>query len=389
MGDGPMETSVLPECGAGLNATRCGGTDVLWHERPDFAQLTALWDMLPGGAVSSPFQTPEFLDCFFRGLAPGTCETFGVLAAHRPGAAEPCVLLPLIHYSKGSVRFASCPDLGVSDQNAPVLSRSQAGDGEAMVLAMCSDMMWGIKGADVVDVKKVHGTIGTTPNPLFHLPEAMDESATLFFDADALAAVGQGSKKKGVYKKAGASFRKLEKEGVRLVEVTSPAARLDILDAMMAMREERFRTLGRANSLKQDNREGFYRSLAGHSGSGNPIRILALKTDEELVAAVVMLAKDRFVNGILTSIGSERWQRFSPGMVMLVQSVYWARDNGIRIYNFGTGLQAYKSRFGAVEQPTRRLLVPLTIKGRAAVMAFNAKRRISDILRNLGEKSAP
>jgi CelD/BcsL family acetyltransferase involved in cellulose biosynthesis len=361
--------------------------EIGWHERPDFGQLSALWDGLKGGAVCSPFQTPQFLDSFFRGVAPGKCDTFGVLAARRIGAEEPCALLPVIRYSRGPVRFASCPDLGVSDQNAPVLARALAGKGQATVQTICSALIQSVSGADVLDVAKLHELIGETPNPLFHHPDTIEESATLHFDEDTLASAGPNSKR-GVYKKAGASFRKLQKEGVRLVEVTGKAARLDILDAVMALREERFRSLGRENTLKQDNREEFYRFLAGHSGAGNPIRILALKSDDELVAAVVMLARDEFVNGILISIGAERWRRFSPGIVMLVQSVYWARDNGIRTYNFGTGLQAYKHRFGAEEQPTRRLLVPLTVKGRAAVMALKAKKRARDLLADLKEKKA-
>ncbi len=63
---------------------------------------------------------------------------------------------------------------------------------------------------------------------------------------------------------------------------------------------------------------------------------------------------------------------------MLVQSIYWARDNNIRIYSFGTGLQAYKSRFGAMEQSTRRLLLPLTAKGHAAITALKAKQGLRE-----------
>ena len=370
---------------AGSGGMGSGQAGIIWHDQPDFASLQALWGALPGGAVCTPFQTPEFLDSFFRGVAPGICETFGVLSAHWNGAVEPCALMPVIRYSKGPVRFASCADLGVSDQNAPVLSQVLAGESPAMARTVCSQMLRAISGADVVDVKKLHAFIGETPNPLFHLKGGIEESATLYFDEETLAAAGQDSKR-GVYKKAAASFRKLQKQGVRLVEVTGEAERLDMLDTMMALREERFRSLGRANSLKQDNRENFYRSLAGHVGKGNPTRMLALKSDDDLVAAVVMLADKETVNGILIAIGAERWHRLSPGIVMLVQSVYWARDNGIRVYNFGTGLQAYKNRFGAAEQPTRRLLMPLTVKGWIAVAALKARRRANGILNSLKER---
>jgi CelD/BcsL family acetyltransferase involved in cellulose biosynthesis len=350
---------------------------VVWHEKPGAELLQSLWASLPGGAVCSAFQTRQFVECFFQEMAPAASDTFGVLAAYRAGMQDPLALLPLIRFRKGPFRIASTPDLGVADQNGPVLSAALASEGNEPVQAVMSALLEAIPDTDVVDIKKLHASIGSAHNPFFLHPKASAESSTLYFDADALIAA-EASSGKGIYKKTRGTLRKLQNEGVQLVEATTPEERVKLLEGLMACRAERFKALGRVNSLKQDNRESFYRALAAHAGRGNPLKILALTSSGDIVAVIASLVEEGCATGILISIGPEQWHRFSPGIVVLVQSIYWARDNNIRIYSFGTGLQAYKSRFGAKEQSTRRLLLPLTVKGRAAIMALKAKRGLLD-----------
>ena len=350
---------------------------VVWHEKPGVDLLRSLWASLPGGAICSAFQAPRFVECFFQEMAPAACDTFGVLAAYRAGLQDPLALLPLIRFRKGPVRIASTPDLGVADQNGPVLSEALASEGAETVQAVMSAMIEAIPDADVVDIKKLHVSIGSADNPFFVHPNASPESSSLFLETDALLAAGAKSGI-SIYKKARVNFRKLQSEDVQLVEATTPEERVKILEALIVSKEERFKALGRANSMKQDNRENFYRALAAQAGLENPLKVLALRYGHDAIAVVAMLVEDGYATLILISIGAEQWHRFSPGMVALVQSIYWARDNNIRVYGFGTGHQGYKSRFGATEQPTRRLLLPLTVKGHAAITALKAKRSFQE-----------
>lgn len=359
-----------------------GATRVTWHHAPDLAQLEELWRSLPGGAVCLPFQAPAFLDSFFRKLAPGSCEAFGILAAHRQDEAGPCMLLPLIRYRKGPVRIASCPDLGVSDQNASVLSRALVNDGPEAARSVAADMIAAVPGADVVDIKKIPPLIGDVANPLFDQPQAAGEGEALVFDGDMMAAVTRNPTR-SVYKKARSNFRKLQSDGVDLCLVADALERRDVLDTMIAQRDQRFRSLGRRNSLKQDNREDFYRDLAGQAGSDTPFQILALRREDEVVAAVAMLVNGANANGVLISIGAERWHRYSPGIVVLIRSLYWSLENGVQSYSFGPGLQAYKNRFGAMEQQTRRLVAPLNATGLAAVKALHVKQGARALIERL------
>ena len=42
-------------------------------------------------------------------------------------------------------------------------------------------------------------------------------------------------------------------------------------------------------------------------------------------------------------------------------------------FNFGTGMQAYKQRFGGSEVAVKRLMVPLTLQGRTYYLAKTAR----------------
>jgi CelD/BcsL family acetyltransferase involved in cellulose biosynthesis len=141
----------------------------------------------------------------------------------------------------------------------------------------------------------------------------------------------------------------------------------------LLQRSVRFGELGRANSIETDNRDNFYRYLADNTDPDNPFKLFALKTDTEVVAVAALMAHGDIANGVLISIGDASWHRLSPGIVLLVQTLRWARENKISNFSFGTGLQAYKQRFGAARQPVRRLLRPLSLKGQTFVLASRVK----------------
>lgn len=349
------------------------------HTRPSFEQLKTLWTRLEGGAVASPFQMPMFLAAFHQHIAPSTCRRpLTLLSATPNGSEAPAALLPLVTVRRGPVKVVTMPDLGLADQNAPVLSRQLAKDphlaGEA-----CDALLDAVGGGDILDIPKVSPLIGTTANPLFDGPETVEAGRTYHFDADGLAAMDAPGGK-SVFKEARSKFRKLQSQGVALLEVTDPAERRALLEALLEQREARFAALDRDNSIESGNRADFYKALSEADAEDCPFKMLALKKDEEVVASVVLMVHGESANGILVSIGDVAWHRLSPGIVLVVQSLKWARENGIRNFSFGTGLQDYKKRFGAQEMPTRRLLRPLTVKGRVFATALHAKLRAKSLL---------
>jgi len=355
-----------------------GDVTVTRHEAPTLSEMCAIWNSLPGGAVHTPFQTPAFVDAFQHPVAPASCSHFLVLAASLKGAQAPHALLPVVTIQKGGLHVVTLPDQGLADQNAPVLSRNVADD-QATASLLCDALLNAVEGGDLVDVPKLLPLIGTQINPLFHREETVEAGGVLIFDAETLATVGP-SFGKSVYKEAQSKFRKLRKAGVVLEEMETPSERLACLEMLLKQRAERFASLGREDSLQTDNRADFYRALGADAGSLSPFKILALRKGREFVASVALMVQDNIANGVLVSMGDPSWRRLSPGIVLLVQTIQWARDRNIESFSFGTGLQAYKQRFGAVEQPSRRLLLPLSLKGKAFVTALRAREAARTML---------
>lgn len=298
-----------------------------------------------------------------------------------PDTHELGALLPVIAYQRGPVSVLTMPDLGLADQNGPVLSRELAARPH-LAKRLCDALVAALGTADLVDVQKIGPLIGEVDNPLFHLASTVEAGGILVFEAEDLATI-ETRFGKSVYKEARTKFRKLQQAGVNLVEVKEPAERLANLGMLLRQRADRFASLGREDLLQDEGRVAFYRALAASHDPDNPLKILALKKEQEVVATVALMAHGDIANGVLVSMGDPSWRRLSPGTVLLVQSILWARDRGIRSFSFGTGLQAYKQRFGAVQRPCRRLLLPTSLKGNAFVKALRAKQAARAILETI------
>jgi CelD/BcsL family acetyltransferase involved in cellulose biosynthesis len=370
-----VEKSQLPQSGQLQQKVDLADLGLIpgWYEKPSLGQLKSLWSSLSGGPVSTPFQTPDFLHAFSEKIVAGTCERFAVFSLCDEVTREPVMLMPLIWYRKGPFRIVSSPDLGLSDQNGPVFGKRFADVFSALKQSLVPALLQSIPDCDVLKVCKIHPTISGVANPLFEVPEASHEGHSLYLDQGALEDAVTNSKK-SVYKEARAKFRKLQREGVSLEEATSAQERKLICRILLEQRRKRLDDPDCPISLEDENREKFYQYLAGLNEDKGPLTALALKKGEEIVAAVVLLADGTSANGVLVSIGDPKWHRMSPGMVLFVKSIEWARENGIQNFSLGAGLHSYKTRFGAAMQETKRLLVPMNMRGRTFVTASHAKR---------------
>jgi len=346
---------------------------------PSLSDLRRLWAELPGGAISTPFQTPEFLQAFQETHCRDGESSLSVAAFTGDDQADtPFMVLPLLKYRRGPIRVASLPDLGLADQNAPVLSPVAVLRAKQTAQAIQS-FFESLEEVDLVDIGKVHEHVGEAENPLFLRQAGLAESSTLCLDLED-DADGAARARKSIYKKIRSKYRKLREAGVELVEARTPADRLAVFNCLAGQRQARFRQLGREDSLQRHERYSFYKCLATQDASHGPLACLSLKHGDETVAALMLLAAGAQATAVLVSIGDPKWHGFSPGMVLFAKAIEWARDRGCSRFSFGTGQQEYKQRFGGVEQETRRMLLPLNARGRLFVRAREAHRTAQELL---------
>jgi len=350
-----------------------------WLEAPSFQALHRLWADLLGQAISTPFQTPEFLQAFLQTQCRQGESDLAVMTFCKKEKPEaPVMILPLVRYRRGPLRVVDLPDFGVSDQNAPVLSPEALARPAQLVTAIRSAFE-SLQDVDLVDIRKLHQHVGNAANPLFALPEGSPESSTLCLDLQGNSSMASW-RGKSIYKKTKSKYRRLVEAGVTLVEAGTPEDRLAVFESLAAQRAERFRQLGREDSLQREDRTAFYKCLAALDTADGPLKALSLKRGDETVAAMMLLAAGAQATAILVSIGDPKWHGYSPGMVLFAKAIEWAAANGCRRFSFGTGQQEYKLRFGGEEQPTKRLLLPLNARGRLFVRARDAHRTAQELL---------
>ncbi|GAB4516005.1 MAG: GNAT family N-acetyltransferase [Roseibium sp.] len=346
---------------------------------PTLSDLRSLWASVRGGALATPFQTPEVLHAFREShCRAGEGELSVTSFDDAEGAGRPFMLLPLVKYARGPLRVAGVPDMGLADQTAPVLSAAAARAPVSLHDALRSFLL-SLDDCDLVDTRKIHAQICDRVNPLFGFEESVPEGGTLRLDLDD----GNGAccwRGKSIYKKARSKFRRLREAGVELKETVWPVERLGLLRALAGQREDRFRQLGREDSLKRPERTAFYETLAALEASGGPFAGLSLKRGDEVIAAMVLMETAREVTAVLVSIGAARWHDCSPGMVLFAKAIERASGKGMRWFSFGTGEQDYKRRFGGETLPTRRLLLPLNARGHLFVRAREAQRTARELL---------
>lgn len=371
----PVPMFRLPEAGNRLTSRL--------HRSPDRSLLEWLWDSLPGGAVSTPFQTPALLAAMADHVLAAQGAELRVLEIRDGDTDVPVMLVPLAVFRRGPVRMGGIPDFGLVDQCAPVLA------GEAELDASLSDLLWGfiedaLGDVDLIDVKKVPPRVAGRSNPLHALPNERPQDPIYALD---LTEAGEalGWRRKHVYKEARGKYRKLQAEGLQFVEVVEDHDRRHVMQVLRMQRSQRFEEKQWYNTLEEDPAQAaFIDNLLQEGGPQRPLRLFALKDDSRIAGVICALAEGTALSAMLISMGGEEWRRFSPGLLLFAGLINWAGENGFTELCFGSGVQFYKTRFGGEPWQVHAYAKPLTAAGNA----YLALRRLKAIARRLRDDTA-
>lgn len=365
----------LPEAGSRLTGRV--------HKAPDRATLEALWQSMPGGAISTPFQTPEILSAMQRHIMSTQGAGLRVLEIRDFATNLPVMLVPLCVYRRGPVRMGSIPDFGLVDQCAPVLA------GDAVLDDGLVELLWGfireaLADVDLVDIKKIPPRVAGVPNPLHGFSGSQLQDPVYALDLTA----GEGPdgwRRKHVYKEARGKYRKFAAEGFSFVEAESEAERFRIMAELRRQRSQRFEEKHWHNTLEEEPAQlNYVDALLREDGPDRPVRLFALQDGEQVAGAICALARGKALSAMLISMGGEEWRRFSPGLVLFARLIDWAGENGYTELCFGSGVQFYKSRFGGAPWPVHAYARPLTTAGNA----YLALRRLKAVAKRLKAETA-
>lgn len=152
-------------------------------------------------------------------------------------------------------------------------------------------------------------------------------------------------------------------------EVRNGEAAVAAIDTMFTQRSARFKAMGIRDTFVHDRLIAFYHSMA-RAGSGVDVRLHVLRLDGDIVAVRYNIVHHDRMFCLISSMSDDpAIQGGSPGKQCLLRVMQTVFDQGIRIFDMGSGFTDEKRHWCNVQAPLRQHYIGLTPQGGLVVKA--------------------
>jgi len=177
--------------------------------------------------------------------------------------------------------------------------------------------------------------------------------------------------------------RKLNSNGYRYHVAETDAEIERLLDWFFRVKPLRMAEQKLPNVFAEPGVENFIRStcLAPLAGGGRAIDIHALECDSEVFALFAGVAdRDRFSMMFNTYTMSDH-SRYSPGLILMRNIIDHYAERGYRALDLGIGSDDYKRLFCKSDEPIFDSFIPLSSRGKLAVVAMSGANRAKRLVK--------
>ena len=141
------------------------------------------------------------------------------------------------------------------------------------------------------------------------------------------------------------------------------------IDTMFTQRSARFRAMGIRDTFVHDRLIAFYHSMA-RAGSGVDVRLHVLRLNGDIVAVRYNIVHGDRMFCLISSMSDDpAIQGGSPGKQCLLRVMQTVFDQGIRVFDMGSGFTDEKRHWCNVQAPLRQHYIGLTPQGALIVQA--------------------
>jgi CelD/BcsL family acetyltransferase involved in cellulose biosynthesis len=273
--------------------------------------------------------------------------------------------VPMISHTRRGIRVVEFADLGVSDNNAPILACDAAFDaaGARAISAALVDALRALPDRfDLLRLKKMPAYVGGKPNPLVSLGRigSCSVNGNLVLTGDDYADY-QASIRRMQLPRCWRVFSRFADARFEIA-VDVERAR-EFLDVMDVQQEERMRKLGSRFVLNDDAHARFYREVARHGVAEGYAVISALVCDKGILATTLGVRYGATYFLLRISHTGKTWANFSPGLLVTERTMAALHAQGVRRFDLSIGNQDYKRRFGAQPVALTDVSVALSWRG--------------------------
>jgi CelD/BcsL family acetyltransferase involved in cellulose biosynthesis len=320
------------------------------------------------------FQRAAWLGAIYRWMAPAVDAQPVVLTVRDQMSGGIVCVLPLAIVRESGLRIARFADLGVCDYNAVLLG--PAANETTVWREVLAAIKRDLRDCDVVHLERMpQGACdGLSALPGITPARHNGNALTVTDSVDAYIA-GRGKKYR---KEVERCFRVLAGEGAwEFARAVRPDEITAAYDALERQQGERHADKHDAYTLSQPQYAMFYRAVLADGADSGAV-IFTLRVDAAIIAVLLGVVHQSTFLLLRIANGGEAWRHVSPGRLIVVCAMRELFAQGVATFDMGIGDYQFKRGFGTEPIALVDLLEPVSVKGRAWVMAQRFKGRLRE-----------
>ncbi len=354
----------------------------------DSAPIEAEWRALFSRDGTSIYQSVDWIACWLAAAAPAQGIRPAIVALS--DGAELVMVLPLGVERIGPFRLAR--HLGGEHANIrmPLVAPAWRGAADAASAdRLLARIAAAIGGVDVFDFDALPADQDGTPLFLARHPAALPARCnvgTLRLQPDfaALLAAHRGARKSKKHRWQTNALAPIG--GYSLRRAASRAEAEAMFEAFLTEKAAWFRRMGIADSFAAPGVADFFRALIARrwreGDETTAIDIDAIEFGGSLHAILGSGRANGRQSGYFLAIAEDEWRRISPGELLIHDVVAAACARGTKLFDLGRGEERYKASWLDHTETHVRLLRPVTLRGRAAILGLRMRDAIERRIRN-------
>lgn len=158
-----------------------------------------------------------------------------------------------------------------------------------------------------------------------------------------------------------------------------------IINKMMQQKSRRYRETCVWDMLSVPEHKDFYVGLSEINEDYIKIHCSALLVGKTMVATHVGLVDNSTFYYLMPAHEGGKWERYSPGRLLLEHLLEWSIENKLKIFDFTIGGEHYKKDWCDKQIPLYETLADVTFKGKLYILAQHVKQIIK-VTPWMGEK---
>jgi CelD/BcsL family acetyltransferase involved in cellulose biosynthesis len=358
---------------AGTTVRNAGARRGDWAvEAAQGPQSLAAYRAFCASATCAPPQAPLWIDAWSRHC---NDDILILTVSHQAGRR---LMLALEIIRERGVTVARFAGGAHANGNFPALSGGAAPALTAADRGVIADAVRVLRpDVDLLMLERQAPRFAGLDNPLASLAAWRSPNVALAVDlAPGFASMLDCPSGKRRRKKHRSQTRKLAAAGGYMrVTATCPAETDRLLDAFFRMKSARFAALGIGDVFAEPSVRAFFRDLFGRAAAGGPRPDFVLHGLEAGGKLRAVTGSSRTPFSIICEFGSiadDELSHASPGEFLFYKNIEEACAEGLALYDFSVGDEAYKRIWCDVETHHFDVAIPLSIRGRGEIALRHA-----------------